>query len=199
MGDASPKELRALLGMPSHLLAHHLHLLEGDGPLVRHRSQADRRRTYLQLVPSALHGLLPDTIASLPRVVFVCTASSARSQLAAALWRRSSSVPATSAGTHPADRMSPGAVAEVRRHGLPLRQVRPPPLADVLNPDDYVVTVIDHAHEELRAGAQAADQIGGRHWSVPDPFPAGTVDAFESAFAALTRRVSDLTPRLTAS
>jgi protein-tyrosine-phosphatase len=44
------------------------------------------------------------------RVVFVCTANSARSHLAAALWRRASAVPAVSAGTRPADRIAPGAI-----------------------------------------------------------------------------------------
>ena len=58
LGDASPKELQAMLGMPSNLLAHHLHVLEGAGLLFRHRSQSDRRRSYLRLVPSALDGLL---------------------------------------------------------------------------------------------------------------------------------------------
>jgi protein-tyrosine-phosphatase len=132
-------------------------------------------------------------------VVFVCTANSARSQLAAALWRRSSAVPVTSAGTHPADRISSGALAVARRNGLPLRQVRPRPLTDVLNPDDYVVTVCDQAHEELRPNGPAPDPSHGLHWSVPDPVSVGTPDAFDAAFADLTRRVTDLVPRLTAA
>lgn len=35
------------------------------------------------------------------RVVFGCTANSARSRLAAALWRRATDVPVALAGTHP--------------------------------------------------------------------------------------------------
>src|SRR5579862_7215453 len=56
-GDASPSELAALLGMPSNLLAHHLHVLEQAGVITRRRSEGDRRRTYLQLVPATLDSL----------------------------------------------------------------------------------------------------------------------------------------------
>src|SRR5579859_7753259 len=42
-GDASPSELAALLGLPSNLLAHHLHVLEQAGVITR-RSKGDRRR-----------------------------------------------------------------------------------------------------------------------------------------------------------
>ena len=124
-GDASPSELAALLAMPSNLLAHHLHVLEQAGVITRRRSEGDRRRTYLQLVPATLDSLAvpPDHVAR--RVLFVCTANSARSHLAAALWRRASTVPAISAGTHPAARIDPGAIAAAQRHRLPLPRVRP--------------------------------------------------------------------------
>ena len=56
-GDASPSELGALLAMPSNLLAHHLHVLEQAGIITRRRSEGDRRRSYLRLVPGALDGL----------------------------------------------------------------------------------------------------------------------------------------------
>src|SRR5712675_3133176 len=100
-GDASPSELAALLAMPSNLLAHHLHVLEQAGVITRRRSEGDRRRTYLQLIPATLDSLAAPPARAAQRVLFVCTANSARSHLAAALWRRASSVPAVSAGTHP--------------------------------------------------------------------------------------------------
>jgi len=192
LGDASPTELQAMLGMPSNLLAHHLKVLETEGMLLRGRSEADRRRTYLRLAPAALDGLLPGAIGRASRVVFVCTANSARSQLASALWRRASGIPAASAGTHPGERIDPGAIDAARRHGLPLPRVRPRGLDDVLGGGDFVVTVCDSAHEEL-------GDLGGIHWSIPDPVRAGTQAAFDAAFDDIARRVDDLAPRLAAS
>jgi ArsR family transcriptional regulator, arsenate/arsenite/antimonite-responsive transcriptional repressor / arsenate reductase (thioredoxin) len=54
LGDASPSELAALLAMPSNLLAHHLRTLEQAGVITRHRSEGDRRRAYLRLIPGSL-------------------------------------------------------------------------------------------------------------------------------------------------
>ena len=56
-GDASPSELAGMLAMPSNLLAHHLHVLEHAGVITRRRSEGDRRRTYLRLIPGALDSL----------------------------------------------------------------------------------------------------------------------------------------------
>ncbi len=199
LGDATPGELQGLLEMPSNLLAHHLRVLEQEGLVLRHRSEGDRRRSYVQLVPDTLAGLVHGSAAAIsaPRVVFVCTANTARSQLAAALWSRASTVPATSAGTHPADRVAPGAVAVARRRHLPLRQLRPRALDDVLAPEDYVVTVCDNAHEELHL--DHADRSRSVHWSVPDPVRLGTDAAFEAAYDDLATRVATLVPRLTSS
>ena len=82
---------------------------------------------------TGLTGLGPDatTAAPVPRVVFVCTANTARSQLAAALWSRASSVPATSAGTHPAEAVAAGAAAVAAARPR-LAQVTPRHVEDVL-------------------------------------------------------------------
>ena len=191
-GDASPSELAAMLAMPSNLLAHHLHVLEQAGVITRRRSEGDRRRTYLRLSPGAL-----DPLAALParaarRVLFVCTANSARSHLAAALWRRASNVPAISAGTHPGPAIDPGAIAAAKRHRLPLPRLRPRHIREVQGEGDLVVTVCDLAREEL--GGQAAV-----HWSVPDPVPAGDPASFDAAISDLSHRVQRLAPRLAAT
>src|SRR5215475_14624699 len=89
IGDASPSELAAMLAMPSNLLAHHLHVLEQAGIITRRRSEGDHRRSYLRLVPGVLDPPAPVRERTACRVLFVCTANSARSHLAAALWRRS--------------------------------------------------------------------------------------------------------------
>jgi DNA-binding transcriptional ArsR family regulator len=82
--DASPSELAAMLAMPSNLLAHHLRALEGAGIVTRHRSEGDRRRSYLRLVAGSLDTRAGPRGRSARRVLFVCTANSARSHLAAA-------------------------------------------------------------------------------------------------------------------
>lgn len=194
LGDRSPGELQSALGMPSNLLAHHLAVLERQGLLVRHRSEADRRRSYLRLVPEALDGLQPHRFVAVTRVVFVCTANSARSQLAAALWSHSSDVPAASAGTHPAPRIAPGAVAAARRHGLRLARTKPQQITDILTSEDYVITVCDNAHEELGSLASPSDRR--LHWSVADPVRSDTDDAFDAAYDDLASRVAYLAPRL---
>ena len=191
-GDASPSELVAMLTMPSNLLAHHLDVIQRAGLITRRRSDGDRRRTYLQLVPGALETLTAPAARTAARVLFVCTANSARSHLAAALWRRASGLPVASAGTHPAARIEPGAIAAARRHRLPMRHLRPRHIGDVRRDGDLVITVCDLAHEEL--GRQAAV-----HWSVPDPVPAGDPASFDAALAELSHRVDRLAPRLAAT
>jgi protein-tyrosine-phosphatase/DNA-binding HxlR family transcriptional regulator len=188
-GDASPSELAAMLSMPSNLLAHHLRVLEDAELVTRRRSDGDRRRTYLRLVPGTLdslagHGLLPAR-----RVLFVCTANSARSHLAAALWRQASKLPAASAGTHPAGAIDPGAIAAAQRHQVPLPRLRPRHLSEVQEDGDLLITVCDLAHEELGKAAAV-------HWSVPDPVTAGDPGSFDAVLAELGRRVALLAPRL---
>ena len=192
LGDLSPTELQQALGLTSSLLAHHLNVLETELMIERHRSEGDGRRTYIHLRPDALEGLIPGATATARRVVFVCSANSARSQLASALWRQASDIPAASAGTHPADRVAAGALAAAERHDIRLLSAQPRSLDEVLADDDFVITVCDNAHEELVARPAL-------HWSVPDPVRGGTDAAFDAAVADLTRRVRDLAPRLTAA
>ncbi|HWI00923.1 MAG TPA: helix-turn-helix domain-containing protein, partial [Propionibacteriaceae bacterium] len=155
-GDASPGELAADVGLGSNLLAHHLRVLEYADIIRRVRSEGDRRRSYVQLrldVPTvcaaAISARMPNDLPNAPRVLFVCTANSARSQLAAAIWNQLSTIPAASAGTHPGPRIHPRAVAVAQRHGLRIGRDRPEPLDAVLHDDDLIVAVCDNAHEEL--------------------------------------------------
>jgi ArsR family transcriptional regulator, arsenate/arsenite/antimonite-responsive transcriptional repressor / arsenate reductase (thioredoxin) len=189
VGDTSPSELAVMLAMSSNLLAHHLHVLEQAGLITRRRSDGDRRRTYLQLIPGTLESLTLPAAHTARRVLFVCTANSARSHLATALWRRASDLPAASAGTHPAARIEPGAIAAARRHRLPMPRLRPRHISDVRQDGDLVVTVCDLAHEEL--GRQAAV-----HWSIADPVPAGDPDSFDAALDQLGHRIQRLAPHL---
>jgi len=192
LGDLSPTAIRVALGMPSNLITHHVNTLEAAGIVSRSRSEADKRRSYVHLTVTALDGLLPGAVERADRVVFVCTANSARSQLAVALWMQRSSIPAASGGTHPSDQIDPGAIAAAQRHHLALADAHPRLLGDVLADGDFVITVCDNAHEELGV-------TGNLHWSIPDPVRIGTAAAFDTTYSELQRRISELAPRLAAS
>jgi ArsR family transcriptional regulator, arsenate/arsenite/antimonite-responsive transcriptional repressor / arsenate reductase (thioredoxin) len=188
VSDLAASELGAALAVPSNLLAHHLKVLEQAGLVVRHRSEGDGRRSYLSLAEADLRSSSAP-LAVARRVVFVCTANTARSHLAAALWRRASDVTATSAGTHPGERITPGALAAAVRHGLPLQRVAPRDMGRTVREGDLLITVCDRAHEEIGDRAWA-------HWSVPDPVPAATDAAYDRALRTLATRVETLAPRL---
>jgi protein-tyrosine-phosphatase/DNA-binding HxlR family transcriptional regulator len=188
LADASPSELQAMLSLPSNLLAHHLRVLEEAGVVARRRSEADRRRTYLRLNHDALEAMVPTTAQRAHRVIFVCTQNSARSQLAAAIWNRRSPIPATSAGTHPAAKVHPGAVDAARRHDLPMRPRIPQHLDDVLADDDLIIAVCDNVHEELPAGMRRI------HWSIADPVRTPTYDTFDRTLAELITRIERFAP-----
>src|SRR2546430_15109536 len=56
-GDESPSELAAMLAMPSNLLGHPLRGPEQARGITRPRSEGDRRRTHLRLIPGGLDPL----------------------------------------------------------------------------------------------------------------------------------------------
>jgi ArsR family transcriptional regulator, arsenate/arsenite/antimonite-responsive transcriptional repressor / arsenate reductase (thioredoxin) len=185
--DRSPGELAAALSLPGNLLAHHLNVLERVGLVQRRVSSGDRRRRYVTLRTGALDALSFGPAPSGRRLLFVCTHNSARSQLAAALWRQRTGGPATSAGTHPAPQVHPGAVAAAHRAGIDLGDARPRRLRRPPGRSTTVVTVCDRAHEELDVPR------AWLHWSVPDPVELGTADAFDATVAELGQRIDLLT------
>jgi ArsR family transcriptional regulator, arsenate/arsenite/antimonite-responsive transcriptional repressor / arsenate reductase (thioredoxin) len=189
ISDRSPAELGRDLGIGSSLLAHHIATLEAAELVERRVSAGDRRRRYLRLVPRALTATpdTPDVAADM--LLFVCTANSARSPLAAALWNRGSSIRAESAGTHPASAVHPLAVRTARRAGLDLERARPRTLADVGRRPDLVVAVCDRAYEEL-----SIDDVPAVHWSIADPAERDDLPAFEAALASLDERIEILRP-----
>ena len=184
--DRSPTELAESFGLASNLLAHHLDVLEDAGLIERFTSAGDRRRRYVRLVRAPLAHLEIVTARALGSVLFVCSHNSARSQLAAALYRAHTGHDADSAGTHPAERVHPGAVAAARRANLDLSDATP----RLLQPSDaaeLVVTVCDRAHEELQPGPD------WWQWSIPDPVEAGTDAAFDAVITDLDARIATLT------
>lgn len=191
LGDRSPGELIARLDLPSNLLTHHLGVLEREGFISRSQSEGDRRRSYIHLHSEVLDRLGDHRGTCAQRIVFICTGNSARSPLAAALWSRHSTIPATSAGTHPAHAVSPLAQRIATRHGLDISTHHPRPIEDATRPEDLLVILCDRAHEALR-------DVSAIHWSVPNPGTSGTEQDHERAFENISSRVTALSRQMTA-
>lgn len=187
LGDRTFQELAELVSQPGNLLAHHLGVLEEAGLIDRRVSEGDRRRRYLSLNPEPLDGLLSLRRLVARSVLFVCSHNSARSQYAAAAWRRRTGHGADSAGTHPARRVDPRAIQVALERGLDLAGFQPKGYEGLKSTFDLVVSVCDRARETgppLEAPAL--------HWSVPDPVAGRGLTAFRSAFDDIERRVNRL-------
>ena len=183
--DRSPGELSFRHELPGNLLAHHLGKLEQAGLVERLVSGGDRRRRYIRLRRDALSGLGIAPTRPQGSVLFVCTHNSARSQMAAALWQDRVGTPATSAGTHPAEHVHPGAAAAAWRAGLDLSGASPRQV-DHIEAADLTITVCDQAHEDLDPAPS------WWHWSIPDPVADGKAAAFESTLETLDARIRSL-------
>lgn len=126
------------------------------------------------------------------RVLVLCTANSARSQIAEALLRHSGRgrVEAASAGARPADRVHPAALGVLAAHGVPVSGRGPRASGDLLGERwDIVITVCDQAREAcpVLPGATVS-----AHWGMPDParaVGAGEAGAFDEAFRTLRHRI----------
>jgi protein-tyrosine-phosphatase/DNA-binding transcriptional ArsR family regulator len=187
LGDRTVAELAQASGMRGNLLAHHLDVLESAGLIERRVSEGDHRRRYVTLrwdhLPSGLH----HPVTGLRNVAFVCTHNSARSQFAAAVWKQTTGMEASSAGSQPARTVHPRAIRVASEFGVDISSSQPAGYETLPASPDLVVSVCDRAFE---AGIPA-----GRahvHWSVPDPVPSGTLESFRSAFAEIADRVDHL-------
>lgn len=128
------------------------------------------------------------------RLLFVCTGNSARSQMAEAILNAKGKgrFEAASAGSHPAARVNPFALATLQEFGIPWSGHPPRSLDGVEHEHwDYVVTVCDRAKEScpIFPGRPAL-----AHWSIPDPAEVEGDDArkraaFRDAFLDLSRRI----------
>lgn len=193
LGDLASSEIGSALDLRSNLIAHHLGVLESARIITRTRSEFDRRRSYIGLRPEVFETLAPPSVPAPARVLFVCTANSARSQLAEVIWRDASPIEVASAGTRPAPVVNAEATAAAARHGLVIDPDRRPRHLDEVRADgDLVITVCDDAHERLLAD----DDL---HWSVRDPARLGTPAAFDAAFDTLSQRIRALSSRLLAA
>ncbi|MFA9429564.1 ArsR family transcriptional regulator [Egicoccus sp. AB-alg2] len=191
LSDLTPSELREVSGLDSNLLAFHLGTLEEAGVIARRRSQGDGRRRYVTLRWETLEAVEPMSEAPTGPVLFVCSRNAARSQLAAALWRARTQLPADSAGRQPAPEIDPLARAVAEAHGLPLGDdPRPRGYDEIGSAPDLVVSVCDRARE-----AALPWTTHHLHWSVADP-RGGDLAAYEATLQDLDRRIARLAATL---
>lgn len=127
-------------------------------------------------------------------VLFICSANSARSSMAEAILRRAGRgrFRAFSAGSHPAPRAHPDAVALLRRHGHRTEELRPKgwdvfPAQDAPQLD-LIITVCDQAAQLCPLWPGPALTA---HWPMPAPAPGGP-EGFVAACRALNSRINAL-------
>ena len=190
-GDASPSELAAMLAMPSNLLAHHLHVLEQAWIITRRRSEGDRRRTYLQLIPGALDSLAPPPARAALRVLF-----GMHRQLGALAPGRRAMAP----GQHRPGgigRNASGLGDRPRRHRR--RRTPPPGAAPAAAPSHQRRPARGRPRGHgLRPGPRGTRR-GHRGALVhPGPGAAWPPGSFDTGMAQLADRVGRLAPRLAA-
>jgi protein-tyrosine-phosphatase len=187
LGDRTPQELSELAEIPTNLMAHHLQVLEEAGLIDRHVSNGDKRRRYVVLKPERLSQIVPNIAVPAGCVLFVCTHNSARSQFAAALWRARTGGQADCAGTDPAPRVDPIAIATAEHFGVDLSSAVPKGYDALDASPALVVFVCDRARE-----AGLSYDVPSLHWSVPDPAPDGRSAAFTESFADISSRIERL-------
>lgn len=132
---------------------------------------------------------------ALPRVLFVCTHNSARSQMAEGLLRAAAGerYRVDSAGTE-ATAVRPEAIAAMRELGIDISAQRSKTLDQFLGePIDWLITVCDQAVEACPTLPGVERQL---HWSVEDPSavegdPDRRMAAFRSARDELSGRIRD--------
>jgi protein-tyrosine-phosphatase len=220
--DRQVRELVAMVDQPQNLVSYHLGQLREAGLVSTRRSSADQRDAYyraeltvcgdrLDGVGAALHPMLgqsgsrrlPDRVKTSrrrPRVLFLCTGNSARSQMAEAFMAHLAEgrVDVESAGSHPKD-LHPNAVRAMATWGIDISDRRTKHLRTfVRRRFDQVVSLCDRVREVCPEFPGSPETV---HWSIADPGTAGTTDqesysAFERTATEIEWRVRFLLARL---
>jgi ArsR family transcriptional regulator, arsenate/arsenite/antimonite-responsive transcriptional repressor / arsenate reductase (thioredoxin) len=213
--DRRVRELCGRLERPQNLVSYHLRRLRAEGLVSSRRSAADGRDSYyaLDLVRcrellarsgGTLHPALRLAVAPprqwdlapgsrRPRVLFLCTGNSARSQIAEALVEKltGGTVEARSAGSHPKP-LHPNAVRVMHERGIELAGRRSKHLSEFSEERfDHVVSLCDRVREVCPDFPGQPDLI---HWSVPDPAREGETD--EESYFAFERTADELASRI---
>jgi arsenate reductase len=134
-----------------------------------------------------------------PKVLFVCTQNSCRSQMAEGLLRHDARdlFEVFSAGTKPSQ-VRPEAIAMMRELGIDISGHRSKSIEEFTGQHfDYVITVCDNAQESCPVFPALTTRI---HWSIADPAAvegseAQRFEAFRRIRDELRRRVRDFIQR----
>ncbi|MDG9857389.1 arsenate reductase ArsC [Pseudomonas nitroreducens] len=127
---------------------------------------------------------MPDKI----RVLFVCTANAARSQLAEALLRHTNSeqFEAFSAGTQPQG-VDPRTCAALEHLSIDTSALRSKSLDEFEGQNfDYVITLCDKAAQECQTLPGSGEQLA---WNFEDPVTSERPDAFRHALHEIHERI----------
>jgi ArsR family transcriptional regulator, arsenate/arsenite/antimonite-responsive transcriptional repressor / arsenate reductase (thioredoxin) len=210
--DRRVRELAVSLGEQQPLVSYHLRQLRRAGLVAMRQSSFDGRDSYYSLDLDRCSELLTEAGAAIhpglsletrspahgkpsrtPRVLFLCTGNSSRSQMAEALMRELSdgTVEAFSAGSRPKP-IHRNALLVMKRRGIDISKQEPKHLDSFRQRHvDYVISLCDRVREVCPEFPGNPDTV---HWSIPDPAaePGSdreTYPAFERTAAELETRI----------
>jgi protein-tyrosine-phosphatase len=212
--DRRVGELVHLVGKPQNLVSYHLAELRRAGIVSARRSAADGRDVYyradlfrcrdllgsagrsihpgLSLAPTPRDDLLPRR--PRPRLLFLCTGNSARSQIAEALveHRSAGAVEARSAGSAP-KALNANAVRVMAERGVDIAGRPTKALTRFTRTRfDRVITLCDKVREVCPEFPGAPITA---HWSIADPAAAGDTD--EATYPAFVQVADEVEGRVT--
>ena len=212
--DRRVGELTRLLGEPQNLVSYHLRELRRGGLVMSRRSSFDGRDHYyradldrcaevLCAAGESLHPGLrltprapaPGRLRRRPRVLFLCSGNSARSQIAEALVEHLSdhTVEARSAGSHPKP-LHPGAVRVLAERGIDISHRSTKHLSEFAGSRfDYVITLCDKVREVCPAFPGEPEAV---HWSIADPAADGAGEGDERSYGAFVQTADELERRV---
>jgi protein-tyrosine-phosphatase/DNA-binding HxlR family transcriptional regulator len=211
--DRRVGELVRLVGKPQNVVSYHLAELRHGGIVSARRSSADGRDVYYRAdlfrcgdsLGEAGHALHPGlTLAptppnavepphTRPRLLFLCTGNSARSQIAEALveHRSGGTVEARSAGSHPKP-LHPNAVRVMAERDIDIYGRPTKPLTRFASTRfDRVITLCDKVRE-ICPEFPGAPIVA--HWSIADPSAAGGGD--EATYPAFQHVANEIEARV---
>ncbi len=202
--DYRVNELVDFIGQPPNLVSYHLKQMRSAGLVVTRRSDVDARDIYYgldlahlreawqtvgqQMILAPKGEPLPQTTGLTPRVLFICTHNSARSQMAEAILRHLSAgrVAAFSAGQQPGQ-IHPDTIQTMQDYGINIQSQTAKHLSQYEGqPFDYVISVCDKARESCPTFPGEGRYA---HWGYSDPTAISDAPARQHAFRHIAHQL----------